>query len=230
MRKRSLILSTFLLVAVLFLGLGYAALTNTLNIGGTIGSTPDNNNLDVRFVNDTTLPAATKVSSDNIAVGGFNYEAKSVTFGVSGFSSQGDKAIVVLRIANNSAHHPEYDAQLSSDFAIGMTHGESKTPAVDENDVPVTQNGNKLTGEHYEITVQYISEYTKSSIDGNDETVRATGDLNGGSPILQTVDSTNSLQTNEYIFVMITVEVISPIVEVMDEHQFTVSFTATTIE
>ena len=212
MRIRSLVLSLFLVVAVLFLGLGYARLTNTLNVGGTIGSTPDNSNLDVRFANDTTAPAATKVSSDNVTVGGFSYESKSVTFGVAGFTAQNQSATIILKVVNNSVQHEDYAAYLSKEFGITMTHGEGRVTATG------SQTGNIYTGEHFRIAVSYIESYENRL----GETVNATGTITEGQPRLDAVG-------NEYVFVKIEISVINPIVGAMDEHQFTISFDAYTV-
>ena len=213
MRKRSLVLSLFLVVAVLFLGLGYARLTNTLHVGGTIGSTPDNSNLDVRFANDTTSPAATKVSSDNVTVGGFSYESKSVTFGVAGFTAQGQSATIILKVVNNSAEHADYDAYLEKVFDISMTHGVGGTETAGGSQV-----NNTFEGEHFHVEVSYISSYTNRL----GETVTATGTITEGQPRLNAVG-------NEYVFVQIHITVEKPIVGAMDEHQFTVSFDAYTV-
>ena len=86
MKKRRTFLSLFMLASLAFVGVGYAALTNTLSIGGGITATKNNDNLKVEFVaskahtrdaqgnEDTSYTASHSVSGKTaeISVGGIN--------------------------------------------------------------------------------------------------------------------------------------------------------------
>lgn len=220
MRKRSLVLSLFLVLSVLFLGLGYATLTTSLQATGTIGSTPDSSNLNVRFVNDITNPAETVVSNNKVTIDVSNYESKSVSFGVAGFTAEGQSATIVLKIANNSQPHPEYAAILDKTFDIVMSYkdGDGYTEVTDVTTVDVEDApyGSYFEGDHYKVTVQYVTEFT--GLNGS-LPAAINVDMNGGAPILEA-------ENNEFVYLLIKVEVINPITDEMPEHKFTVTFDA----
>lgn len=91
-----------ILLVVLFLTIGFAAITTTLTITGTITIKPNNENFEknVVFTEATTDDGTASVSSDG----------KSFTFTTNEFKSIGDSATVSFTIANNS----NYKAVLGS--------------------------------------------------------------------------------------------------------------------
>ena len=91
-----------ILLVVLFLTIGFAAITTTLTITGTITIKPNNENFEknVVFTEATTDDGTASVSSDG----------KSFIFTTNEFKSIGDSATVSFTIANNS----NYKAVLGS--------------------------------------------------------------------------------------------------------------------
>lgn len=211
MRNRKLFLSLFLLVALTLLGVGYASLTNNLSAIGTVGSSVDHNNLDVRFVHSHSEPAIS-VTPQGVSVRDYVYESKSVTFTVDGFTTENEEAIIYLKVANNSAQLSEYNAKLGK-FTISMTHleGEESVPAQG------SQVGNVYSGTHYSVTASYV--------DGKD------GNLTPATGTLIAVDEATVAATdNQFVYVKISIKVIKPILSNLDNHIFTVAFSANTIE
>lgn len=215
MRNRKLFLSLFLLVALTLLGVGYASLTNNLSATGTVGSKADHNNLDVRFVHSHSEPAIS-VTPQGVSVRDYVYESKSVSFTVDGFTTENEEAIIYLKVANNSAKLPEYNAKLGA-FTISMTHGENE-PANG------SQSGNVYKGTHYSITASYV-DGTKPE----DKLVQATGTEPIGT-VTSDVEATVTATDNQYVYVKISIKVIKPILSDLDNHVFTVAFSAETTE
>ena len=91
-----------ILLVVLFLTIGFAAITTTLTITGTITIKPNNENFEknVVFTTATTSQGTATVASDG----------KSFTFTTNEFKTIGDSATVSFTIANNS----NYKAVLGS--------------------------------------------------------------------------------------------------------------------
>ena len=206
MRNRKLFLSLFLLVALTLLGVGYASLTNNLSTTGTVGSKADHNNLDVRFVHSHSEPAIS-VTPQGVSVRDYVYESKSVSFTVDGFTTQDEEAIIYLKVANNSAKLSEYNAKLGA-FTISMTHGENVS-------AEGKQEGNVYKGTHYSITASYV--------DGTkDNLTAATG------TVTSNVEAAVAATDNQFVYVKISIKVIKPILSDLDNHVFTVAFSAET--
>lgn len=83
-----------ILIVVLFLTIGFAAITTTLTITGTITIKPNNENFEsnVIFTDAKTDDGSASVASDG----------KSFTFTTNEFKAIGDSATVTFTIANNS--------------------------------------------------------------------------------------------------------------------------------
>lgn len=83
-----------LLIVILFLTIGFAAITTTLTITGTITIKPNNENFENNVIfTDATTDSGTATVSD---------DGKSFTFTTSEFKTIGDSATVSFTIANNS--------------------------------------------------------------------------------------------------------------------------------
>lgn len=97
MKKRNTYVGLVLLVAVLMLGIGYAAISNiTLNIGGTAKAVISDENFKVKFtgtpeVSDADLISAS-ISNDTTA-----------TINVDSFTAKGQTATATYTILNDSA-------------------------------------------------------------------------------------------------------------------------------
>ena len=101
MKKRRSLIISFLLVAALALGIGYAALSDVLDIQGTAeisaGIAEEAFNQDVYFSKAEPGTGATaSINPDN------NDKA---TFTATGFSQVGDKVTVTYTIKNDSEHY-----------------------------------------------------------------------------------------------------------------------------
>lgn len=95
-----------IIVAILFLAVGFAAITTTIYINGTAKITPNDDNFvgNVVFDDDASYTYATNGTASISADG------KTITFEGNEFSSIGDTAVLNFRIANKS----QYDAVLGN--------------------------------------------------------------------------------------------------------------------
>ena len=114
MKKKRTLTALAAVLAVLMLGVGYAAVANDiLTINGTASATPSDNNFVVEFDRDTT------VGSTDGASGTYT-NATTATFSVSGLTAKGQTASATYTIKNSSS---DLSANLTA--AIGtMTNGE----------------------------------------------------------------------------------------------------------
>lgn len=95
MKNKKLLLGIVLLIAVLVLGIAYAATTKTLTIGGTATAEVNTDNFKVKFVKDgnpTGLKNATGSVTDDL----------TATMNVSGLTAKGDTATATFAIKNES--------------------------------------------------------------------------------------------------------------------------------
>ena len=104
--KKTLGVVVFTLLAVITLGLGYAAISAiVLTINGTATATPDTSNYSVEF---TEILQETNADADILHEDG--EPDVNVTFTTSGLTKAGDTATVQVKIENNS---PDLKANLS---------------------------------------------------------------------------------------------------------------------
>lgn len=150
MKKRKLLLTLFLVLAVALIGLGYSVLSKELKISGNVKGSKNNDSLAVHYVagsftsivNDEVedavkVTATPSITSDLIA-----------NIVVEGMNVIGDSATVYFLVQNDSAHTDALDATLSNPVVTITTSviGGAK----DKNDAP-----NIFEGEHYKVTVTY---------------------------------------------------------------------------
>lgn len=106
MNKNKTILGVVLLIAILLLGIGYAAITGLdLNINGTANATANSDNFIVKFTNATAgdnCTLAEITSSDT--------NRRTATMNVEGLKSAGDKATATFVVTNES---PDLNAVLA---------------------------------------------------------------------------------------------------------------------
>lgn len=96
MKKRNTYVGLILLVAVLMLGIGYAAMTNiTLNITGQATATVNDENFKVKFTGTPT------VSDEEIVTATIANDTKA-TINVDALSAKGDKVTATYTILNDS--------------------------------------------------------------------------------------------------------------------------------
>lgn len=98
MKKKRTLVGVALLVAVLMLGVGYAAISNiTLNINGNISASPSDDNFIVKLVKD---PAP--VVSDADLVSATVTGDKVGTINVTGLTAKGEFVTATYTVANTS--------------------------------------------------------------------------------------------------------------------------------
>lgn len=112
MKNRRLVIGAFLMVAVLSLGVGFAALSDTLSVGGTAAYSPeaaaDEFNADVYFVSpavDTGASTCEKTDSIQVAVEADGADANdklTITVGEDAFTSAGQVAVIKVTVQNDS--------------------------------------------------------------------------------------------------------------------------------
>ena len=161
MRKRRLVLSLFLFVAVALLSMGYAALSRDLNATGKLASSTDNNNLKVYFVPGTENYRKDIVDVERSAdallmVDESEYVVNntSVQFTVKNLSSEGDTVTLYFLIENSSADET-LDAILTSPVVTMKVSGTSTT--VDDKDG--SKENNIFVGDHFRVTASYVNQY-----------------------------------------------------------------------
>lgn len=105
MTNTNKIIAAIVIVAILIIGVGYAAISNiTLNITGTAAATPNDANFAVAFSGTPTVSDATKVTA---AV----TDEENATINVTGLIAKGDIATATYTIQNTSA---DLSAELSA--------------------------------------------------------------------------------------------------------------------
>ena len=97
-----------------------------------------------------------------------------------------------------------------------------KNIAETNQDADGKQEGNVYTGTHYSITASYV-DGTKPE----DKLVQATGTEPIGT-VTSDVEATVTATETQYVYVKIIIKVIKPILSDLDNHVFTVAFSAET--
>ena len=162
MKNRRLVIGAFLMVAVLSLGVGFAALSDTLSVGGTAAYSPeaaaDEFNADVYFVSpavDTGASTCEKADSIQVAVGDDGADANdklTITVGEDAFTSAGQVAVINVTVQNNSTDavsvsldtNAENTTDIQGVFTIAVT-GVDAIEAGGEDVVTITITLNKTT-------------------------------------------------------------------------------------
>lgn len=131
MKRRRNLLVALLLVCAMGIGVGYAAITDTLVMNGTTTIEQEAPKLEITSMADSTDPSDVGTFSD------FSGPAKSVTFNVTGLRNPGDKAIATFTITNKN------------DFPMYLT-GISVVDTNDKNDAAGVTS-------YYNVTTNYNS-------------------------------------------------------------------------
>ena len=113
-RNTKAIVGLVLIIAVLLVAIGYAAITAvTLNITGNANAAADKSNFVVRFTGTPTVSDSSKVTAK------LNAEDQlKATMDVNGLTAKGDTATATFTIANNSA---DLSAALSAESTCSNT-------------------------------------------------------------------------------------------------------------
>lgn len=102
MRRKNMYLGMALLIAVLMLGIGYAAVTQKLTVSGSAKAIANNTSFDIKFTEATASDSnklSVKIDSDLVA-----------SMNVTGMTFVGDKVSATITMANQS---PELTAEVA---------------------------------------------------------------------------------------------------------------------
>lgn len=136
MKKTSLIIATFLIIAILLVGLGYAAINGlSLDITGTLSATTNQDNFSVGFLSDPAVSNNDNVSA--VITGG-----QTATLTVEGLNAKGDTAYAIYTIKNKSNDlaallSAELDFSNDEYFDVDYEFVDSKTTVISQDTTDV---------------------------------------------------------------------------------------------
>lgn len=174
MKKRRLIISLFLLVALVSIGVGYAALTNNLLVNTDVSANINNGNLKVEFVD-----VVNTTESDPIVVSLRNANEVDITFNkTNSMNAKGDTQSVELKVRNNSvgAVADELDAVLSSFEVVSNTLTKDEQNSTDARVVYI--------GNYFTVVVEWLNasdlvlEAAREGVTAGENTLKITMTLN----------------------------------------------------
>lgn len=160
MKNRRIVVVAFLLAAVLLLGVGYAALSDTLDITGS--ADVDVAGLNAEFEEDVYFSGAVanEGSPNTASVNSDNNDKAS--FSAKSLKAKGDKATFTFTITNKSAHAVVVTPKLNA--TLGNTNTEYFTITSDWNGeaktIPATTNPENPSTLTYTVTVELIKDPT----------------------------------------------------------------------
>jgi hypothetical protein len=181
-KKRRLIISLFLLVALISIGVGYAELTNSLLVETDISANINNGNLKVEFVEVTNT-----LETDPITVSVLGPQKVNVGFNnTNTMSAKGDSQSIELKVRNNSlnAVGTELDATLSTLEIVSNSITKDETASTDTRVV--------YKGTHFTVVAEWVT--------ANDlllEAARPDASIPAGENILKITISLNVTVTSE---------------------------------
>lgn len=104
MKKKKGVIAILLIIALLALGIGYAALTGSLTITGSASAVADDSNYKVVFINaeagDANYSSSTVVPTATAAVD--SDDATKATFSVTNFTTENDTVTFTYTVENQS--------------------------------------------------------------------------------------------------------------------------------
>ena len=213
MKKRRTFLGLFMLLSLAFVGVGYAALTNTLTVNGTLNATKNDENLNVQFVASQAIARTAADTEDTSFTVTHSASDKTATVNVNGINELNSYAEVCYVIQNNSLNLGDsvLDAFVNTTLDIKMVGGSGQATDKNTNDV------NTFTGDHFkvegEITTTYDAynaTYAGSITTDNDQTKGL------------------DLPVGKVCFLKVKVTLVAPVLETIDTHTFTITFNAST--
>ncbi len=153
--KKSLTIALFALVAVVVLGVGYAAITAiNLTISGNATATPDQENFTVKFDNtgttsytETPISTGTAVPYNNVAIIDTDLTAH---FNTQNLTAEGDKATVIYTVKNTS---PDLKADITVSVSNSNSTYFSVTKEFGNSSDSITLNPGAVTTLKLEVTV-----------------------------------------------------------------------------
>ena len=179
MRKTNKIILTIIILSMLLLGIGYAAIQNvTLNITGTVSADPSQSNFKVMFVGTPTVSneayvtaAITDDTNATINVEGLTLKGQTVsaTYNVQNVSTD-LSADLSLSTTNNNTEYFTISSELEK---TSLVAGEvtTVTVTVELTKTPITDTEIATIGVQLEaIPVQPGEEGTSENINGSSQT------------------------------------------------------------
>ena len=218
MKRRNLFLSLLLAGACAIVGVGYAAISRDLKIGGQLAAAKNDNNLKVEFQNGKEFSVPTAKGGAVIVATPTITNGYAANLNVSGMDDIGDKAEAYFLIKNNSQATNNLDATLSLPNVVVISDGAGA--ATDNNAA-----SNVFEGAHFKITAEYQNTV------GGQETATGTVEDDGTAVVKAAIDAegTEKDKDGETLWVKVTVELIDVIIaDTFPTHNITVSFTAST--
>ena len=217
MRNRRTFIGLFLLVSMLFLGVGYAALTNSFSVSGSVNAEENHENLKVQFTSSYSTAAKEDEAGTDSSLftvkllNESSLPGRTAEIEVNGISKIGQNAVIVLQLQNNSSNVESLTAKVDNKFDIKL--------GTDLEDPEYSTNGDCIvTGEHFKVEVRYFDV---------PEGVSVTKD---GDVITDVV-----LKPGEFVYVEVKITLIDAVQVAEDEdgfpvHHFSVTFDANTVE
>ena len=215
MKKRRTFLGLFMLLCLAFVGVGYAALTNTLTVNGTLNATKNDENLNVQFVASQAIARHADHTEDTTFTVTHSTSDKTATVGVNGINDLGSYAEVCYVIKNNSealVGSVKLDAVVDKELDIKMVAGSTDVTDDDQN-----ADKNVFLGDHFKVEGEITTTYA-----GYTGTEVVTDDL--------VATEGCDLAVGKVCFLVVRVTLVAPVIETVDTHTFTITFNATTAE
>ena len=164
MKNRRIVLAAFMLVAVLTMGIGFAAYSTTLSINGTTAVSPD-------AIEFTESVKFTAVTSSNEAFGTASIgDGQAATFTVNGMTAYNDRVQFTYTIRNDSDY--DVNIEISTHPTPATTSKCTVTTALSSNTIAqggeITATVTVVLNENVSTAVDPINwtiEYTATSID-----------------------------------------------------------------
>lgn len=137
MNKQKKLIFVIILLAILLIGIGYAALSNvTLTVNGTASATSSDENFKVYFTGENTKTSS-EAPSTNVEVT-VTAQATTATVNFSGLTKKGDEEYAILEIENASN---DVDAK-SVNVAVNST---GSTTILNASAIMCDASGNAIT-------------------------------------------------------------------------------------
>ena len=209
MKKRRLIIGMFLLFAFLGLGIGYAALSNSLTVTGITSAGIDDNNLNVVFEHDASTYATSGCTVYDLTEG---TKSARVRVNADALKNLGDVAWAKIKVTNKTtgAKDATLDATLSqptitpSGFAV----------TADPSDAQVS------TGTHFKFSYYWVETLAEA-----DTTKVVDADV---LKLAADNETTTGVNEAESLYLYIKVELITIPTEPIGDHTFYIGFDAKT--
>ena len=217
MKKRRTFLGLFMLLCLAFVGVGYAALTNTLTVNGTLNATKNDENLNVQFIASKATARTADNAEDTSFTVAHSTSDKTATLNINGINELNSYAEVCYVIQNNSDDLEQLNAVVSTKLDIKIL---SESTDVTDKDKEKA-DPNVFLGDHFRV-------------DGRIDTTYDAYNATYGTLVTDDTDldvaNGCDLDVGEVCYLVVRVTLIAPVLETFDTHTFTITFDATTVQ